>query len=169
MAKSAVTPCCKQLLDPQLALMASMLLSRMRGRDLLENRKAGSRRLVCGLREVKDVIQSGIPVLAVFIAYDIGENIMKRRCPARDAGLIMDAALDAGVPVSFALSRRDTGDALGHPHLISAVAVLSACGEEALFGAVMQLSVKLCSDFVDTLGNILTNNLLCGLVNCVSS
>ena len=167
-----VTPCCHQLLDPRLALMASLLLSRMRGRDLLTaHGSPACRRLVTGLRQARDLVRSGNQrVLAVFIAYDINENAVKRRCPAREAQLLMTAALEAKTPVSFALGRREMGAALGESHVVSAVAVLDADGDEVLFQNVMQLSVQLCTGFVHTIEQLLrTNEIMCSLVNCVSS
>jgi ribosomal protein L7Ae-like RNA K-turn-binding protein len=165
-----VTPCCKQLLDPRLALMASVLLSHLRGRDLMEHRHGPRRRVVSGLREVRELLKAGKqPVLAVFIAYDISENPVKHRCPAREAEMIMTSALAACTPVSFALSRRDMGCALGHPHAVSVTAVLGAEGEERLFGEVMTLSVDLCAAFVTEVHGLVTNNIVRSLVNCVTS
>jgi ribosomal protein L7Ae-like RNA K-turn-binding protein len=168
--KGGVTPCCKQMLDPCLALMASVLLSHLRGRDLLDHRQGKHRRVVSGLREVRDLLRSGKhQVLAVFIAYDIQENPAKHRCPAREAENIMAAALGSGAPVSFALSRRDMGGALGESHLVSVTAVLDASGEEVLFSNVMTLSVDLCAAFVNEVHGLVTNDIVCSLMNCVSS
>lgn len=164
-AEGGVTPCCKQLLDPRLALMASVLLSHLRGRDLMEHRQGPVRRVVSGLREVSQLLRTTKqPVLAVFIAYDIAEKGpagSRLGCPARQAEMVMTAALQASAPVSFALSRQDMGSALGHQRRkVSATAVLDATGEEVLFSNVMSLSVDLCVDFVNQVGALTTNNLV---------
>ncbi len=151
-----ITPGCRHLLDPQLALLTSVLLSRLRVKDM--HARHCEQRLFTGTYDVKNLLlMHPEAIRVIFISYDMG---LDKKPLADRALMIQHLATRSGVPVVYALRGRDMALATGLHHDISAIAVLNTDGEEELLGAVLQRASSMCTAFVETLETLRRETLL---------
>ena len=138
--RAKLTPSCKQLLDPILALEAFLLLKQLRA-----STTSAARFYVFGMREVSQLLQHGTRPLAVLVAFDI--DVPHTQRVARSATLAVDLAWRAGIPVAFALSRQDMGAALALAGGVTCLAVMDVGSSGDLFRRVMERATQLCCDY----------------------
>eukprot|EP00878_Enallax_costatus_P000564 GHUV01000662.1.p1 GENE.GHUV01000662.1~~GHUV01000662.1.p1 ORF type:complete len:451 (+),score=183.33 GHUV01000662.1:443-1795(+) len=142
---------CKQEISLALNAAVTALLQTMRSLQYSGENPypRQNRRFVCGLRESCKALKAG-KVKAVLLAPDIQLNRSDR--PELRSEVLDNRVNDIlkgcckpgepGVPVVFALGRKQIGQVFGTKKRMSAVAVLDVSGVDDLFEMVLQLAVE---------------------------